>query len=99
MNAHLVRPEEILSHTWPLSLASCPNEEDGLFDGSCPCAVVHGERFEVEIRCWRVTGGHSEIHVSGALPQQTLQRIADHIRDNNGWTNSTDWQIHLQLAP
>lgn len=91
----LVRAEELLAHEWPLGLALCPNEEDGPFDGSCPCAVIHGVGFEVETHCWRVAGGHSEIHVSGTLPQTDLQRIAEHIRDNNGWTNSTDWQIKL----
>ena len=91
----LVRADELLAHEWPLGLALCPNEEDGAFDGSCPCAVIHGQGFEVETRCWRVAGGHSEIHVSGTLPQTDLQRIAEHIRDNNGWTHSTDWQIHL----
>lgn len=90
-----VQADALLAHEWPLALALCPNEEDGPFDGSCPCAVIHGDGFEVETRCWRVAGGHSEIHVSGSLPRADLQRIAEHIRDHNGWTNATDWEIHL----
>jgi hypothetical protein len=82
--------------TWPLSLALSPNEGDGAFDGYCPCAVIHGQRFEVLRECWRVTGGASAIHVSGALPQALLRRIAEHIRDHNGWTHVTEWAIQLR---
>ena len=87
--------EELLAHEWPLGLALCLNEDDGPFDGSCPCAVIHGQGFDVKTRCWRVTDGHSEINISGTLPRETLQRIAEHIRDNNGWTTSTDWRISI----
>lgn len=95
-NEPRVTAEQLLAHDWPLALARCPNEEDGYFDGSCPCAMLRGDKFQVQTRCWRVASGHSEIHVSGALPKATLRRIAEHIRDNNGWTDATEWRIRIQ---
>ena len=91
----LIRADELLGNTWPLSLALSPNQEDGAFIGSCPCAVIHGEGFEVRMKCWRVTCGASAINISGTLPKETLHRIAEHIRDHNGWTQTTDWTIHV----
>lgn len=54
----LIKSEELLAHNWPFALAMCPNEEDGKFDGSCPCAVFHGDGFHVETHCWRSSCEH-----------------------------------------
>jgi hypothetical protein len=90
----LVTVEELLENPWPLSLALDPNHEEA-FDGFCPCAAILGRGFEVKLRCWRVVRGCSEIEVRGSLPRVQLQAIAEHIRDNNGWTHSTDWRIKI----
>jgi len=97
-SAHrLVSASEVLACDWPLKLACAPNGSDEGYDGSCPCALIHGENFEVEVHCWR--GGcehgckYSGIHVSGELDKATKRKIAEHIRDNNGWTNHTDWTL------
>lgn len=85
--------EQLLAHDYPLALGMCPNEEDGPFDGGCPCCNIHGQGFNVEVSCWRVNEGFSRIKVEGPLSEETLWSIAEHIRDNNGWTDRTDWQI------
>ena|ERR1039457_2898504 len=93
---HKVSAKDLLSNDWPLSLAVGSNGEED-FDGSCPCCLIHGENFEVEIHCWRSSCQYgceySGIHVSGELDKKTKNKIAKHIRDNNGWTNHTDWKI------
>lgn len=95
-----ITAQQILSHDYPMALARCPNEEDGEFDGSCPCGEIHGEDFEVEFHCWRSSCKYgceySGIHVSGTLDSETKRKIAEHIRDNNGWTNHTDWSIIIK---
>ena len=79
-----------------MALAKNPNKE-GEFDGSCPCGMITGENFLVEFHCWRSSCQHgcefSGIHVSGTLDHTTKQKIAEHIRDNNGWTTHTDWNL------
>ena len=91
-----ITAKNLLDNNWPMSLAKNPND-DGAFDACCPCGEIIGENFIVEFHCWR-SGceygcRYSGIHVSGSLDSQTKRQIAEHIRDNNGWTNSTDWSI------
>lgn len=92
----MVRAEDVLKHDYPMALARNPND-DGAFDGGCPCGEIHGKNFEVVFHCWRSSCQYgckySGIHVSGALDRKTKMRIAKHIRDNNGWTNHTDWNL------
>jgi hypothetical protein len=93
-----ISAETLLTHNYPLSLARCPNKENETFDGACPCAVIEGENFHVETHCWRQSPcpegcQYSGIHISGSLPKDELQKIAEHIRDNNGWTMSKNWNI------
>jgi hypothetical protein len=89
--------EKILQSDWPMSFAMNPSEEDGAFDGGCFCAKIHGEGFEVETHCWRSSCEHgcnfSGIHVSGEICKEDKRKIANHIKENNGWTNSTDFNI------
>jgi hypothetical protein len=68
--------------------------DDGPFDGGCPCCLIHGDGFEVEVRCWR-GDGRSHIAVSGALDIETRRRIAKHIRDHNGWTYHSGWVLEV----
>ena len=87
--------KELLENDWPMSLARNPDGEG--FDGCCPCGTITGDNFAVEFHCWRARCDHgcdvSGIHVSGTLDTATKRKIAEHIRDNNGWTNHTDWNI------
>lgn len=92
-----VRADELLASDWPMKYASAANGMDEGYDGSCPCGLIHGEGFEVEVHCWR-SGcqrgcQYSGIHVSGTLDETTLRKIGEHIRENNGWTNHTDWNV------
>jgi len=87
--------QQLLAHDYPLSLGMNGNDEEP-FDGGCPCCLIHGEDFEVDVSCWREHGGYSEIKVSGSLPRETLIDIAWHIRDNNGWTDHTNWEIVIE---
>lgn len=91
-----MKTSDVLSHEYPMALARNPSD-DGAFDGCCPCGKIDGENFSVEFHCWRSGCKHgckfSGIHVSGSLDQKTKLKIAEHIRDNNGWTSSTDWNI------
>ena len=88
--------EQLLANNWPMGLAKSPND-DGDFDGSCPCGKIKGDGFSVVFHCWRSSCEHgceySGIHVEGQLPKETLEKIARHIRDNNGWTDRTDWTL------
>jgi hypothetical protein len=81
--------EQFLEHEWPMGL-------DPDFDGCCPCATVEGEGFTVRTHCWRTSDGckcqWSGVHVEG-LDAETARRVAEHMRDNNGWTEHTDWAI------
>lgn len=92
-----VSSEKLLADNWPMSLARCPNEEDGAFDGSCPCGRIEGDGFAVEFHCWRSKCSHgceySGIHVTGTIGIEEMKKIARHIRDNNGWTDRTDWTL------
>jgi hypothetical protein len=80
-----------------MKFAMAPNGEDEPFDGSCPCGLIHGDGFEVEIHCWRSSCEHgckySGIHVGGAIDDATKRKIAEHIRDHNGWTTATEWAL------
>ena len=85
--------DEILASDNPLSLA-----DD--FEGGCPCCMVDGDCFEVYVHCWRnnLVGcecKYSGIHVRG-LPADVGQRVAEHIRDNNGWSDHTDFTIVVE---
>lgn len=99
---HAVKVDELLTSDWPMKYASAPNGTDEGYDGSCPCGLIHGEGFEVDIHCWRTGCQHgcqySGIHVSGTLDESTLQKIGEYIRDNNGWTNHTDWNVTCTLT-
>ena len=97
----LVSVEEILTHPSPLGLGRAANGEDEGWDGSCPCCLIHGEGFEVEVHCWRRGGcehgcKYSGVHVSGTLDKATKLKIAECVRDNNGWTERTDWNIVIE---
>ena len=87
--------DELLAHEYPLALGS--NADGEPFMGSCPCCHIKGDGFEVEVHCWRPGCEYgcpfSGIHVSGTIDRDTKQRIAEHIRDNNGWSEHTDWNI------
>ena len=89
-NEHdLVTPEEVLESDHPLSLG------DG--DGSCPCTTIRGVGFRIHVHCWRVSCDedcpHSGIHVTGVVEEPIRRKMAEHIKANNGWTESTDWSI------
>lgn len=90
----MVTVDQFLANEWPMGL-------DEGFDGGCPCCVVEGDGFKVETHCWRTGTFHegvkcacrwSGVHVSG-LDGETARRVAQHMRDNNGWTEHTDWEI------
>ena len=93
----MISAETLLADVWPLRLASNPSDNGEPFDGSCPCGHIKGIGFYVEFHCWRSGCAYecpySGIHVDGELPRETLEKIARHIRDNNGWTDSTDWRL------
>ena len=93
----VVRADELLASDWPMKYACAPNGTDEGYDGSCPCGLIHGEGFEVEVHCWRSGCQHgckySGIHVNGTLDENTMRKIGEHIRENNGWTNHTDWNV------
>jgi hypothetical protein len=93
----VVRADELLASDWPMKYASAANGTDEGYEGSCPCGLIHGEGFEVEVHCWRSGCQHgcqySGIHVSGTLDENLLRKIGEHIRENNGWTNHTDWNV------
>ena len=85
--------DEILASKNPLSLAVD-------FEGGCPCCLIEGDGFEVEVHCWRTNLNgcgckYSGIHVQG-LPSEVAQRVAEHVRDNNGWTDHTDFAIVVE---
>ena len=94
-----ITAEELLAADHPLRYASAANGTDEGFDGHCPCCLIHGEGFEVNVSCWRGNDGCSSIEVSGSLGHDKLQEIAAHIRDNNGWSGTTDWEIKCGGPP
>lgn len=81
--------EDVLKNSWPMSL-------DPDFDSSCPCCNINGDNFKVSVWCWRLQAGGSLIEVSGSASKEDKRRIAEHIRDHNGWTDRCDWQIDIQ---
>lgn len=87
-----VNARELLDDPYPLRFATD-------FDGSCPCCKITGQDFRVIVHCWRsfcVYGCEfAGIHVIGCLPKQELQQIADHIRNNNGWSQATEWNVTI----
>lgn len=93
----MITHETILALAYPMAIARCPNPEDGAFDGSCPCGNIEGVGFYVEFHCWRSRCSHgcafSGIHVDGTIDDAAMEAIARHIRDNNGWTDRTDWTL------
>lgn len=96
-NNFRVSADKLLAESWPYVFASGPDEET--YSGSCPCCFIHGENFEVEIHCWRSNSEcdckYSGIHVSGSISNELKQKLAEHIRDNNGWSDTTDWEIKI----
>lgn len=93
----LVSVEELLESDYPMGLAYQAGEPAEMFDGCCPCGWINGEGFRVDFHCWRSCCEHgceySGIHVTGTPCEATLWMIALHIRDNNGWADSTEWNV------
>lgn len=86
----MITAEQLLRSEWPMNLS-----ED--YEGSCACCFIEGEGFSVRTHCWRTKVDcnceYCGIHITGELPQKKLLQIAKHIRNNNGWTDFTDWTI------
>lgn len=91
--------KELLETDTPLYLARSANGEDEGFDGACPCCIIYGEDFEVNVHCWRSSCSiceYSGIHVTGTIDKDLKQKIATHIKNNNGWSDWTDWNIIVE---
>lgn len=86
---------EILGSDHPLEFATDPNGQP--FCGSCPCASIIGDGFVVEIHCWRSSCEHgcafAGVHVKGSIGDDEKRKLAEHIRDHNGWTHHTEWSV------
>lgn len=85
---------DILASEWPYRFAEAPNGSSEGY-GGCPCCLIHGSCFEVRVHCWRTCDQceFSGIHISGSVSDEEKMRIAEYIRDHNGWTEATEWQI------
>jgi hypothetical protein len=89
-----VSSERILSSKWPYEFAISSNREEEYW-GGCPCCLIQGENFNVEISCWRENSGFSLIKINGPLDSATKEEICRHIQNNNGWTDHTDWNVEI----
>lgn len=91
---------DLLASDWPFEFAVSGHvTEPEPFDGHCPCAYIHGNGFFVDVHCWRSACDecrYSGVHVTGELDDDTKLRIAAHIRDNNGWSDATEWNVSLE---
>ena len=87
--------DEFLASDWPYEFAIGSNGENEDYDGGCLCCRIDGVGFLVEVHCWRsgMCCEFSGIHVTGDIDDATKQKLAEHIRDNNGWTGQTDFAI------
>jgi hypothetical protein len=85
----MITVKDILQSDNPFELS-----EEGL--GLCPCCSFKGDDFEAEVLCWREGGGQSIVTVTGNLPYEQKEKIAEHIRDNNPWSLSSDWRIEIK---
>ena len=76
----------------------CPMTLDLEFDSSCPCGTITGQDFEIHFHCWRVCFDckFSGIHVTGDISDELKQQLGEHVRDNNPWTDYTDWEISFE---
>ena len=65
------------------------------FEGGCACCDIEGIGFSINVHCWRACCSceFSGIHISGEISDKDKSRLGQHIRDNNPWTDSTDWEI------
>lgn len=82
--------EQILATESPLTLSAG-------FNNDCPCALLLGMKFEIEVHCWRSCSRcpYAGIHVRG-LAADVAQQVAEHIRDHNRWTERTEWAIVIE---
>jgi hypothetical protein len=89
--------EELLADLYPMRRAIGSNGDGEPWDGSCPCGIINGEGFVVEVHCWRASCEHgckySGVHVDGDIDRTTKERIAKHIIAKSGWSDSTEWNI------
>lgn len=94
-----VKAADLLSFGNPIQFARNPKDDEP-FDGSCPCGVINGDGYHVRVHCWRAQCldgcEFSGVHVSGSIEDETKRKIAEHVRDHNGWTNSTDWGVVIE---
>lgn len=89
-----VTAAELLASDWPMSF--CDPEEDGSpWMCYCFCGDISGANFSVSCACWRLANGSCLIKVSGDLDAGTRRRIAEHIRDHNGWTETAEFVIEI----
>lgn len=90
------RVEDILDTVNPYQFAFVNNDEDEKWDGACPCAVIVGEGFLVDVHCWRkccYDCQYSGVHVSGTISDTDKRMIGHHIINNNPWSEQTDWNL------
>jgi len=91
MGESQISVQDVLDNDYPLSL-------DPDFDGFCPCAHIKGNGFSIDVHCWRSSFNgccceYSGIHVSGSIDDKQKILLAEHVRKNNGWSESTDFAI------
>jgi len=80
-----------MAHEWPMML-------DPEFGGACPCCHVRGNSFTIDVHCWRTRHEgcgceYSGVHVAGDIDRATAKKLAEHMRDHNGWTGYTKWKL------
>lgn len=86
----MISVADVLASEDPLGL-------DPEFDGSCPCATIQGEEFLIQAHCWRVHPAceYSGIHVTGEIGHDVKVLLGNHVKDHNGWTDHTDWEVRF----
>ena len=81
--------QAILASEYPLNF-------DHDYDGSCSCARIYGENFEIYVHCWRPNCDictYSGIHVSGSISKDMKYKLAEHIYNCNNWKDLTEFNI------